>query len=98
MQSAYQPSGRLPPRALALMILAGVIGIPAGALSAAVLAGITALLAYLLGALFAAIAEAWDVLVCAPLVFMILVGALGGLVSPIYARAYITGHYRDRVI
>jgi len=81
VQSVYQPSGRLPPKALALMILGGSLGIPAGAASAAAVAGITALLVYLLGAVFVAIAEALDVFVCCPLVLMIIVVALGGLAA-----------------
>ncbi|HUU43774.1 MAG TPA: hypothetical protein VMX57_08340 [Planctomycetota bacterium] len=81
--SAYSPSGRLPGSAFALLVVGGVLGIPAGAIAGTVILGLTLLAVLLLVLVIGALSEGCGVIWCLPVFVLIIVG-LGG-----YAVTYI---------
>lgn len=76
VQSAYHPSGKLPPRALGLMVLGSIVGVPVGALAGGLTLGVGTLLAALCGAVFMGIKEVCNVVACCPVILLFLVAII----------------------
>ena len=75
-QSAYVPSGIMPPGAFPLMLTAAVAGVPGGLMAGAAVLVVGTLLAMLLGGIFVGIADACKTWVCCPVILMFITALL----------------------